>query len=62
MIETKNLPLLLSKKHLIDMGLSEFQFYQLNKDPVLSVQVGAKRFIHRDRLMKHLAMEGGDMK
>lgn len=60
MTNLNELPLLLGKKHLLQMGLSAFQYYQLTKDPTFSVQIGAKRFIHRDRLMQYLETKGGE--
>ena len=54
MKELKDFPLLLGKKHMVELGLSEFQFYQLLKDPTLAVTVGKKTFISRDKLVEQL--------
>lgn len=47
-------PLLLSKRHLLEVGLSNFQFYQLLKDPSLTVKVGKKTFISKEKLLDKL--------
>ena len=52
MTDFNALPLLLSKKHLCDLGISEFQYYQFLKDPRLAVKIGKSKFISKERLMK----------
>ena len=52
MTDFNALPLLLSKKHLCDLGISEFQYYQFLKDPSLAVKIGKSKFISREKLME----------
>ena len=50
----KELPMLLGKQHMLNLGLTEYQYYQCLKDPTLSVQVGKRRFISKIKLMEQL--------
>ena len=50
----KELPMLLGKQHMINLGLTEYQYYQCLKDPTLSVQVGKRKFVSKTKLMEQL--------
>lgn len=50
----KELPMLLGKQHMLNLGLTEYQYYQVLKDPTLSVQVGKRRFVSKIKLMEQL--------
>ena len=52
MTDFNGLPLLLCKKHLCDLGISEFQYYQFLKDPRLTVKIGKSKFISKEKLME----------
>ena len=50
----KELPMLLGKQHMLNLGLTEYQYYQCLKDPTLSVQVGKRKFVSKTKLMEQL--------
>ena len=56
----KELPMLLGKKHMMKLGLSEYQYYKALKDPTLSVQVGKRRFVSKIKLMEQLNLRSQD--
>lgn len=60
MIDLNQLPLLLGKKHMMDLGLSEFQYYQALKDLTLAVRVGKKTFISKQKLIDQLCQMNED--
>ena len=54
----KNYPMLIGVKHAKDFGLSRYQFNKLLQTEGISVKIGSKRYLDRDKWIEILKQQG----